>query len=140
MLSRTQAESGRTAKEEQERISPNHVPTIFHFSVYTARWSPNPISTVVGRRNLGWIQTIRSLNWKLVLEIGTIDSVISPDKLTAKSDTSPEPARRLPPRRHWRRNDHGRYRRRRHFILDWRFTPKCPRWRCEVDIFTYSDS
>ena len=25
--------SGRTAKQEQERISPNHVPTIFHFSV-----------------------------------------------------------------------------------------------------------
>ena len=33
MLSRTQAESGRTGKQEQERISPNHVPTIFHFSV-----------------------------------------------------------------------------------------------------------
>ena len=32
MLSRTQAVSGRTAKQEQERISPNHVPTIFHFS------------------------------------------------------------------------------------------------------------
>ena len=25
--------SGRTAKQEQEQISPNHVPTIFHFSV-----------------------------------------------------------------------------------------------------------
>ena len=25
--------SGRTAKEEQERISPNHVQTIFHISV-----------------------------------------------------------------------------------------------------------
>ena len=25
--------SGRTAKQEQGRISPNHVPTIFHFSV-----------------------------------------------------------------------------------------------------------
>ena len=25
--------SGRTTKQEQERISPNHVPTIFHFSV-----------------------------------------------------------------------------------------------------------
>ena len=33
MLSRTQAESGRTAKQEQEQILPNHVPTIFHFSV-----------------------------------------------------------------------------------------------------------
>ena len=33
MLSRTQAESGRTTKQVQERISPNHVPTIFHFSV-----------------------------------------------------------------------------------------------------------
>ena len=33
LLSRTQAESGRTAKQEQERISPNHVPTIYHFSV-----------------------------------------------------------------------------------------------------------
>ena len=27
--------SGRTGKQEQERISPNHVPTIFHFSVLT---------------------------------------------------------------------------------------------------------
>ena len=34
MLSKTQADSGRTAKEEQERISPNHVQTIFHFSVF----------------------------------------------------------------------------------------------------------
>ena len=34
MLSRTQAESGRTAKQEQEQISPNHVTTIFHFSVH----------------------------------------------------------------------------------------------------------
>ena len=25
--------SGRTAKQEQERISPNHIPTIFHFYV-----------------------------------------------------------------------------------------------------------
>ena len=33
LLSRTQAESGRTGKQEQEQISPNHVPTIFHFSV-----------------------------------------------------------------------------------------------------------
>ena len=35
MLSRSQAESGRTAKQEQERISPNHIQTIFHFSVIT---------------------------------------------------------------------------------------------------------
>ena len=34
MLSMTQAESGKTAKQEQERISPNHVPTIFHLSVW----------------------------------------------------------------------------------------------------------
>ena len=26
--------SDRTAKQEQQRISPNHVPTIFHFSVF----------------------------------------------------------------------------------------------------------
>ena len=25
---------GRTGKQEQERISPNHIPTIFHFSVF----------------------------------------------------------------------------------------------------------
>ena len=30
--------SGRTAKQEQERISPNHVPTIFHFSVILSYW------------------------------------------------------------------------------------------------------
>ena len=33
LLSYSQAVSVRTAKQEQERISPNHVPTIFHFSV-----------------------------------------------------------------------------------------------------------
>ena len=37
MFGRTQAESGRTGKQEQERISPNHVPNIFHFSVYVTR-------------------------------------------------------------------------------------------------------
>ena len=40
MLSKTQAVSGRTAKQEQERISPNHIPTIFHFSVLLIDPSP----------------------------------------------------------------------------------------------------
>ena len=39
LLSYSQAVSGRTAKQEQERISPNHVPTIFHFSVCSSVWS-----------------------------------------------------------------------------------------------------
>ena len=33
LLSRIQVEPGRTAKQKQEKISPNHVPTIFSSSV-----------------------------------------------------------------------------------------------------------
>ena len=60
--------SGRTAKEEQEQISPNHVPTIFHFSVH--KMLPIRVSEVVVEPH----EQLHSVDGELAAVLGVHDA------------------------------------------------------------------
>ena len=61
LLSRTQAEAGRTVKQEQEEISRNHIHTFIYLSVLVRKVSFNQSEIDISRSSLAHMVSLKAL-------------------------------------------------------------------------------